>query len=169
MTEMDRQMNVDKSMEENLLEKKLVENMLNLGHRPPDIMAAITSIYACDTEITEKKISEHLLIIKRQKNLTDEQMKFSTSYEMHETRDERCGSLALILEHLMRTRDRAQIRRENRTMRLMLFCKSCKINRGTLVNVECGHLLCSNCRNKLNACKFCREEIKEVVAVIFGN
>lgn len=111
---MDRQMNVDKSMEENLLEKKLVENMLNLGHRPPDIMAAITSIYACDT-------------------------------------------------------DRAQIRRENRTMRLMLFCKSCKINRGTLVNVECGHLLCSNCRNKLNACKFCREEIKEVVAVIFGN
>lgn len=54
-------------------------------------------------------------------------------------------------------------------MWFMLFCKSCKINRGIFVNVECGYLLCSNCCNKFNVCKFCREEIKEVVVVIFGN
>lgn len=150
MTEMDKQMNVDQSMEENLLWKKRLENILNLGYRPHYVMEAITSIYACGTEITEKMILEHLMIIKREKNLTDEQMKFSTAYEMHESRD------------------LAEMRRENRKMLRMLLCKSCKIYRGAFVNVKCGHLLCSNCRNKLTACKLCRVEIIEVEAVKFG-
>lgn len=147
---MDKQMNVDQSMEENLLWKKRLENILNLGYRPHYVMEAITSIYACGTEITEKMILEHLMIIKREKNLTDEQMKFSTAYEMHESRD------------------LAEMRRENRKMLRMLLCKSCKIYRGAFVNVKCGHLLCSNCRNKLTACKLCRVEIIEVEAVKFG-
>lgn len=137
-------------MEENLLWKKRLENILNLGYRPHYVMEAITSIYACGTEITEKMILEHLMIIKREKNLTDEQMKFSTAYEMHETRD------------------LAEMRRENRKMLRMLLCKSCKIYKGAFVNVKCGHLLCSNCRNKLTACKLCRVEITEVEAVKFG-
>lgn len=56
------------------------------------------------------------MIIKRQKNLTDEQMKFSTSYEMHETRgtlstfyylkltnkcDNSMSSVVLLFEHHM--------------------------------------------------------------------
>lgn len=165
MTEMDKQMNVDQSMEENLLWKKRLENILNLGYRPHYVMEAITSIYACGTEIKEKMILEHLIIIKREKNLTDEEMKFSTAYEMHESREIREKE---ILEHLMMTKDLAEMRRENRKMLRMLLCKSCKIYRGAFVNVKCGHLLCSNCRNKLTACKLCRVEIIEVEAVKFG-
>lgn len=136
-----------------LLREECAQSVLKQQFLPKYIKEALVRLLCL--KIDEKEITEDLILgqiqsIKKEQNLSEEQLKIPKKNRM-----------------INKYRDPADILKENSELRDMLLCRGCKLLEGTFANISCGHLMCSNCCEALKTCRLCRKEIKDVIPILF--